>query len=77
MYQLLDRVTVPELVPNVIESQIQPYCGRHKLNVDITLLNYIKVNAPVDFNMLQWDIALYRGQETKLNHLLNLHWRGR
>lgn len=45
VYQLLDRVTVPELVSSVIDSQIRPYCARHKLSVDAVLLNYIKVSA--------------------------------
>ena len=45
MYQLLDRVTVPELVPSVIDTEIRPYCARHKLNIDTVLLEYIKVSA--------------------------------
>ena len=43
MYQLLDRVTVPELVVSIVDSQVRPYCDRHKLNVDVVLLNYVRV----------------------------------
>lgn len=43
VYQLLDRVTVPELVTSIVDSQVQPYCDRHKLDVDVVLLNYVRV----------------------------------
>ncbi|XP_065919597.1 kinetochore-associated protein 1-like isoform X2 [Dysidea avara] len=42
VYQLLDRVTVPELVVSIVDSQVRPYCDRHKLNVDVVLLNYVR-----------------------------------
>jgi len=45
VYQLLDRVTVPELVTSIVDSQVRPYCDRHKLNVDVVLLNYVKVRT--------------------------------
>ena len=44
VFQLLDRVTVPELVASIVDSQVRPYCDRHKLSVDVVLLNYVRVS---------------------------------
>jgi len=48
-------VTVPELVSSVIDSQVRPYCARHKLCVDSILLSYIKVSMQYfGFLMIQY-----------------------
>ena len=43
MFRLLDEVIAAELVTTTIRSKVVPYVDRHKLQLDTTLFNYIKV----------------------------------
>ncbi|XP_028824340.1 kinetochore-associated protein 1 isoform X2 [Denticeps clupeoides] len=41
-FLMLDKVLAPELVPDAIETAVRPYALEHKLDLDETLLLYIK-----------------------------------
>ena len=43
VFCLLDEVIAAELVTTTIRSKVIPYVDRHKLPLDTTLFNYIKV----------------------------------
>ena len=40
---MLDRVIAPEQFPQVVKEQVFPYCSRHQMNLDHTLVHYVKV----------------------------------
>ncbi len=42
-FLMLDKVQAPELIPAVIKSSIEPYALENGLDLDQTLLYYIKV----------------------------------
>lgn len=44
-FLMLDKVQAPELIPAVIKSSIQPYALENGLDLDQTLLQYIKVTV--------------------------------
>ncbi|XP_051529247.1 kinetochore-associated protein 1 [Myxocyprinus asiaticus] len=41
-FLMLDKVQAPELIPAVIESSVRPYAFENRLDLDQTLLRYIK-----------------------------------
>lgn len=43
-FLMLDKVQAPELIPAVIKSSIRPYALENRLDLDQTLLHYIKVS---------------------------------
>ena len=42
---MLDKVIAPEQFPQVVREQVSPYCCRHKMNLDQTLVCYVKVRG--------------------------------
>ncbi len=42
-FLMLDKVQAPELIPAIIKSSIEPYTLENGLDLDQTLLHYIKV----------------------------------
>ena len=45
MRLMLDKVIAPEQYPQVVEEQVSPYCCRHQMNLDQTLVRYVKVRG--------------------------------
>ena len=50
VFRLLDEVIAAELVTTTIRSKVVPYVERHQMQLNSTLLNYIKVGVGV----VQW-----------------------
>lgn len=43
-FLMLDKVLAPELISSVIENSLRPYALEHNLDLNMTLLLYIKVS---------------------------------
>lgn len=43
MKLMLNKVIAPEQFPQVVKEQVSPYCTRHRMNLDHTLVRYMKV----------------------------------
>uniref|UniRef100_A0A671KN10 Kinetochore associated 1 n=1 Tax=Sinocyclocheilus anshuiensis TaxID=1608454 RepID=A0A671KN10_9TELE len=64
-FLMLDKVQAPELVPAVIKSSVQPYALENGLDLDQTLLHYIKVRRVSLCSSLRAITSLFTEWEAK------------